>query len=343
MKNFKSFGSDNNSGVHPEILQAIINANAGHAIAYGDDYYTKSAIKKFKTLLGNNIDVYFVFNGTGANVVGLSTITNTYNSVICAETAHINVDECGAPEKITGCKIIPLPTDNGKITIDLIKQHVKGFGFEHHSQPKVISITQATEFGTVYTPDEIEEITSFAHKHNMYVHVDGARICNAAASLNLDLKSITTDVGIDVLSFGGTKNGMMYGEAVIFFNKNIANDFKYIRKQSTQLTSKMRYISAQFEALLSNNIWLKNAKHANMMAKLLADKIKDITKIKITQKVESNGIFAIVPKKYIPTIQQEFFFYFWNEDKSEVRWMTSYDTTEEDINKFSDFLHKVVV
>ena len=343
MKNFKSFASDNNSGVHPEIFQAMIDANTGHAIAYGDDYYTKSAIEKFKTLLGNNIDVYFVFNGTGANVTGLNTITNSYNSIICAETAHINVDECGAPEKNTGCKIIPLHTNNGKITIDLIKQHVKGFGFEHHSQPKVISITQATELGTVYTPDEIKELTSFAHKHNMLVHVDGARICNAAASLGLDLKNITTDVNIDILSFGGTKNGMMYGEAVIFFNKNLSNNFKYIRKQSMQLTSKMRYISAQFEALLSNNIWLKNAKHANEMAKLLADKIKDIHKITITQKVETNGIFAIIPEKYIPIIQEKYFFYVWDEDKSEVRWMTSYDTTEQDINNFSAFLHEVIV
>lgn len=343
MKNFKSFASDNNSGVHPEILQAMIDANSGHAIAYGNDYYTKSAIEKFKVLLGNNIDVYFVFNGTGANVVGLNTITNTYNSIICAETAHINVDECGAPEKNTGCKIIPVPTNNGKITINLIKQHIKGFGFEHHSQPKIISITQATELGTVYTPDEIKELTSFAHKHNMLVHVDGARICNAAVSLNLDLKNITTDVGIDILSFGGTKNGMMYGEAVIFFNKNLSNNVKYIRKQSMQLTSKMRYISAQFEALLSNNIWLKNAKHANKMAKLLSDKIKDIHRITITQKVETNGIFAIIPEKYIPIIQKEYFFYVWDEDKSEVRWMTSYDTTEQDINNFSAFLHEVIV
>ncbi|MCK5822466.1 MAG: low specificity L-threonine aldolase [Bacteroidales bacterium] len=343
MKNFRSFASDNNSGVHPEIFQAIIDANTGHTIAYGDDNYTKSAIKKFKFLLGDNIDVFFVFNGTGANITGLSTITNSYNSIICAETAHINVDECGAPEKITGCKIIPLHTNNGKITIDLIKPHVKGFGFEHHSQPKVISITQATELGTVYTPEEIKKITSFAHKNNMLVHVDGARICNAAASLGLSLKNITTDVDIDVLSFGGTKNGMMYGEAVIFFNKNMANNFKYIRKQSTQLTSKMRYISAQFEALLSNNIWLKNAKHANEMANLLADKIKDIPKIKITQKVETNGIFAIIPGKCISIIQEKYFFYVWDEDKSEVRWMTSYDTTEKDIDNFSSFLHEVIV
>ncbi|MBE9468016.1 MAG: low specificity L-threonine aldolase [Bacteroidetes bacterium] len=343
MKNFKSFASDNNSGVHPEILKAIIEANTGHSIAYGDDYYTEAAIKKFKALLGNNIDVYFVFNGTGANVTALSTITNSYNSIICAETAHINVDECGAPEKITGCKIIPVHTNNGKITVDLIKQHVKGFGFEHHSQPKVISITQSTELGTVYTPEEIKEITSFAHKNNMFVHVDGARICNAAASLNLNLKDITTDVDIDVLSFGGTKNGMMYGEAVIFFNKNIANNYKYVRKQSTQLTSKMRYISAQFEALLSNNIWLKNAENSNKMAKLLFEKIKDIPKIQITQKVETNGIFAIIPEKYISIIQKKYFFYIWDEDKSEIRWMTSYDTTEQDIDNFSSFLHNVIV
>jgi len=339
-KNKRGFASDNNPAVHPKILQAIIDASHGHTIAYGDDIYTLDAIEKIKEHFGENIDVYFVFNGTGANVLGLKALTNSFNSIICAETAHINVDECGAPEKFTGCKLLSVPTNNGKLTIEAIKYHMHGFDFEHHSQPKVISITQATELGTVYSPDEIKAITDFAHKYDMFVHVDGARICNAAASLNLSLKEITTDVGIDILSFGGTKNGMMFGEAIIFFDKKLTENFKYIRKQGMQLASKMRFIAVQFIAMLENELWLENASHANKMAKLLADEVAKIPQIKITQKVETNGIFVIIPQECIEPLQNEFFFYIWDENKSEVRWMTSYDTTEEDIFDFVKLLKK---
>ena len=226
--------------------------------------------------------------------------------------------------------------------MDKLKHHVYGFGDQHHAQPKVISITQPTELGTLYTLKEVKELADYAHKNNMLLHVDGARLSNAAASLNKSLKEITFDLGVDVLSFGGTKNGMMFGEAIVFRNKELSKDFAFIRKQGMQLASKMRFISAQFEELLSNDLWLKNAQHSNRMAKTLADEVKNIPKIKITQKVEANGVFAIVPKQYVPNLQKEYFFYVWNEQTSEVRWMCSFDTTEEDIYNFVALLKKIV-
>jgi len=338
----RGFASDNNSGVHPEILKTIEKVNIGHVIGYGDDIYTESAIKIIKEHFGEDIEVYFVFNGTAANVLGLKAATESFNSIICVETAHINQDECGAPEKFTGCKIIAVPSKNGKIRIEQVQEHLYGIGFEHHSQLKVISITQATELGTVYTIEELKELTDFAHKNNLLIHVDGARICNAAVYLNRNLKEITTDVGIDILSFGGNKNGLMFGEALIFFNQKLKEDFKYYRKQGMQLFSKMRFLAAQFEALLTDNLWQKNAEHSNKMAKLLANEVRKIPQIQITQKVETNGVFAIVPKQYIPILQKEFFFYIWDENRSEVRWMTSFDTTEEDVNNFVKLLKKTL-
>ncbi|MCD4833312.1 MAG: low specificity L-threonine aldolase [Bacteroidales bacterium] len=338
--NKRGFASDNNSGVHPEIMKAIIEANEGHTIAYGDDIYTERAKAKLYEHFGNDIDIYFVFIGTAANVLGLNVATRSWNSVICAETSHINEDECGAPEKFNGFKLLSVETSDGKLTIDLIQKHIRGFDFEHHSQPKIISITQATELETVYTTDEIKELADFAHQNKMFLHMDGARIANAAVSLNKGFKEFTKDMGVDILSFGGTKNGMMYGEAILFLNKELGQDFKYVRKQGMQLASKMRFISVQFERYLSNNLWYKNAKHANDMAQLLASKIKDIPQIQITQKVEANGIFAIVPKEIIPELKQEYFFYDWDESRSEVRWMTSFDTQEEDINNFVELIKK---
>ncbi|MGC9344427.1 MAG: threonine aldolase family protein, partial [Bacteroidales bacterium] len=274
--NKRGFASDNNAGVHPDILKAIENVNSGHTIAYGDDPYTEQATHKIKEIFGKECEVFFVFIGTAANVLGLDAVTQPYNSIICAETAHIHVDECGGPEKFTGCKLLSVETEDGKLTVEGIKKHMHGFGFEHHSQPKVISITQASEMGTVYTVEEIREITEYAHSMGLLVHMDGARISNAAVSLGKDFKDFTVDAGIDVLSFGGTKNGMMYGEAVIFFNKHLAHDFKYRRKQGMQLASKMRFISAQFTAFLSDDLWKKNAQHANRMAKLLEQKVSKI-------------------------------------------------------------------
>lgn len=338
-----NFASDNHSGIHPEVLKSISDVNYGHVNAYGYDDYTKQAIDKFKSILKNDIEVFFVFNGTGANVTALSAITNTFNSIICSEYSHIHVDECGAIEKIHGSKLITIPTSNGKITIEQIKQKLIRQDDEHFSQPKVISLTQSTEYGTLYTINEIKEITKFAHDNDMYVHVDGARISNAAASLQVSLKDLIVDTDIDVLSFGGTKNGLMMGEAVIFLNSKLAKNFKFIRKQNMQLASKMRFIAAQFSALLSNDLWLKNATHSNNMAKLLYEKIKDIPKIKITQEVEVNSVFAIIPKEYIQILQNEYYFYIWNDNTSEVRLMCTFDTKESDVLKFADLIKKTVI
>lgn len=342
MKVRKHFASDNTSMVHEKIMQAMLEANRGQVISYGEDVYTEHAIRKIKEVLGQDIDVYFVYNGTGANVTGLAAATHSYHAVLCAETAHINEDECGAPEKFAGCKLLPIPTDDGKIRIRQLEKYLHSVGFEHHAQPKVISITQSTELGTLYTVNEIREIADFAHQHDMYLHMDGARIANAAAALNVGLREITGDAGVDILSFGGTKNGMMFGEAVVFFNKTISKDFKYIRKQSTQLASKMRYIAVQFEALLKDDLWLQNARHANAMAKLLEKQVKDIPQIEVMQPAVVNAVFAKVPKEIIPKLQEKYYFYVWDEETSVVRWMTAYDTTEEDVAHFVGEIKKLL-
>ena len=338
----RSFASDNNAGVHPEILKAIKNANDGHVIAYGGDPITARAIKLFQKHFGREIAVYFVFGGTGANVLSLKAITQSYQTIICAESAHVHVDECGAPENFTGCKLVLVPTTDGKLRVEQIKPLLYGIGVEHHVQPGVITVSQATEMGTVYTKKELKTLANFAHDNGMLLHVDGARLANAAVSLGVPLREITTDAGVDVLSFGGTKNGMMYGEAVVFFDQNLAADFKYIRKQGMQLPSKMRFIAAQFECLLSRDLWRRSATHANRMAHVLASELAKLSQIKITQPVETNGVFATIPKKYIPALQKKYFFYVWDEDISEVRLMASFDTTEEDIRDFVKFVRKTV-
>ena len=338
----RSFASDNNAGVHPEVIEAIRAANEGHVVAYGDDPFTERAVKVFQKQFGKDIAVYFVFGGTGANVLGLKAITNSFEAVVCAETAHINVDECGAPEKFTGCKLLSARTTDGKLKPEHIKPFLHGVGFEHHVQPRVVSVSQATEMGTVYSRSELKTLARFAHDHNLLLHVDGARIANAAVSLNTSLKEITVDAGVDVLSFGGAKNGMMYGEAVVFFDTKRAADFKYIRKQGMHLPSKMRFISAQFEALLSDDLWRRSAAHANRMARVLASELEKIPNVKLTQPVESNGVFAEIPAKYIPTLQKKYFFYVWNEETSECRFMASFDTTEEDIHDFVALVRKTV-
>ena len=338
----KGFASDNNSGVHFEILKAMEEANQGHVVGYGNDFYTQKAIGIFKEKFGQETEVFFVFNGTGANVLGLSTVTHSFNSIICAETAHIQEDECGAPEKFTGCKLLPVEPENGKLTPEKIRHHIKGFDFEHHSQPRVISISQVTEMGTVYQPNEIAELADLAHKNNMLLHMDGARIANAAVALGLDFKAFTKDCGVDILSFGGTKNGMMMGEAVLFFNPSLTPLTKYIRKQSMQLYSKMRFVGAQFIAYFENDLWKKTASHANKMAKLLEAEVAKIPEIKLTQTVNANGVFAIVPREIIEPLQQSFFFYIWNDVTSEVRWMTSFDTKEDEIFEFTKLIKELV-
>jgi threonine aldolase len=338
----RSFASDNNAGVHPELIEAIKAANEGHVVAYGNDPFTARATRLFQKHFGRNVAVYFVFGGTGANVLGLKAITNSYEAIICADTAHVHVDECGAPEKFTGCKLLTVPTPDGKLRVEQIKPLLHGIGVEHHVQPRVISISQATEMGTVYTKKELKTLADFAHDHNLLLHVDGARLANAAVWLNASLKDITAGAGVDVLSFGGTKNGMMYGEAVVFFDKQRASDFKFIRKQGTHLPSKVRFISAQFEALLSGDLWRRSAMHSNRMAQLLGSELAKVPQIKLTQPVESNGVFAIIPPRFVPALQKKYFFYVWDEEISEVRLMASFDTTEDDIRDFIGFVRKTV-
>lgn len=338
----RGFASDNNSGIHPEILSAIATANQGHAVGYGGDELTEQARQLFKQEFGDQTEVFFVFNGTGANVLGLSTLAHSFHSIICADTAHIQTDECGAPEKLTGCKLLPVETQKGKITPKGIRKYLHGFDFEHHSQPRVISISQVTELGTVYSLEEIKAITSLAHEYGLFVHMDGARLANAAVALGLPFRAFTVDAGVDVLSFGGTKNGMMMGEAVLFFNPELTKNTKYIRKQSMQLYSKMRFVSAQFLAYFENDLWKRSATHSNAMARLLESEVKKIPAIQLTQEVEANGVFAIVPSEIIPQLQEKYFFYMWDEHRSEVRWMTSFDTEEEDIHNFVALIKSLV-
>ena len=342
MKPARSFASDNNAGVHPKVLQAISSVNHGHVVGYGDDPYTAAAVRKFKQHFGSDIEVFIVFNGTAANTLGLKAMTESYQAVICSDAAHIYTDECGAPEKFAGCKLLPIATTDGKLTVDSVRHAYHGIGDQHHVQPRVISITQVTEMGTVYKPKEVRDLARFAHQRNMLLHMDGARIANAAVSLGLTLREATCDLGVDVLSCGGTKNGAMGAEAVVFFDRKLCQDFLYVRKQGMQLASKMRFISAQFEALLTGDLWKQNAAHANRMAKLLQQEIRKIPRVKIVYDVEANGVFAQIPRQAIAKLQKRHFFYVWNEEQSVVRWMCSFDTTEEDVKQFARFVAQTV-
>lgn len=344
----RSFASDNNAGIHPEIIEAIVRVNRGHVVAYGDDPYTRSAIAKFEEHFGSGIDVFFTFNGTGANVLGLQAINRPYHAVLCSDYAHIYTDECGAPEKHTGCKLIPLAHQDGKITVESVRHAYHGIGDQHHVQARVISITQSTEMGTVYRPEEIQALAKFAHEHEMFLHMDGARLANAAASSGQTLRQATRDLGVDVLSFGGTKNGIMGGEAVVFFNqeassnRELSRDFLYLRKQGMQLASKMRFIAAQFEALLTDDLWRRSADHANRMARRLEKEISGIPGVKVMWPVEANGVFAQIPRHAIEKIIARYFFYMWIEEESIVRWMCSFDTTEEDVKDFARVVAEAV-
>ena len=309
----RGFASDNNAGVHPAIFRELLASNEGHALGYGSDIFTDNARELFKEHFGKETEVFFVFTGTAANVLGLSAVTRSYNSVIAASTAHLEQDECGAPEKFTGCKVLTVDSPDGKISDKLIETHLHGFDFEHHSQPRVVSVTQSTEMGTVYTVSEIREIADFVHAKGLLLHMDGARIANAAVSLGLPFRAFTTDAGVDILSFGGTKNGMMFGEAICFLRPGLSADFKYIRKQGMQLASKMRYISAQYIAYFRDELWKQCADHSNRMARLLADGLRQFSEVRLTQKVESNGIFLILPGELARKMQSNYFFYPWNE------------------------------
>jgi threonine aldolase len=342
MKPSRSFASDNNAVVHPEVLEAVVQANQGHVVGYGDDRYTESAVRKFREHFGDGIEVFFVFNGTAANVLSLDALTRPHHAVLCSEMSHIYNDECGAPERITGCKLIPLAAPLGKLNVEIVANAYHGIGDQHHVQPKVISITQSTEAGTVYQTSEVQELARFAHEREMYLHMDGARISNAVVAQGLTLRQATRDLGVDVLSFGGTKNGLMGVEAVVFFQPRLAQDFLFVRKQGMQLASKMRFLSVQMEALLTNELWRRNAEHSNRMARALEAEVKKIPQVKIVYPVEANGVFAQIPRAAIKKIQERYFFYPWIEEEAVVRWMCSLDTTEEDIREFVAFVGECV-
>ena len=341
----RGFGSDNHSGFSPEVMDALVRANDRHALAYGDDEVTARLETLIKETFGQQASIYLVFNGTGANVLCIDAMCRSHEAVVCAETAHINVDECGAPQRIVGCRLLTVDTPDGKLTPELVKTRLHGFGFEHHSQPKAISISQPTELGTLYTCEEIKALADLAHSNNMYLHVDGARLANAAVALGCSFKEMTTDLGVDALSFGGTKNGLIMGESCVLLNPCLqksylsgadsqTDEMRYRRKQMTQLGSKMRFMAAQMECYLKSGMWRRNAEHSNRMAQLLRAEVEKVEGVKIMYPVQVNSVFAQLPRDVWKRLQERYFFYDWDEDKDVVRWMCSFDTTEEDIKSF---------
>lgn len=336
----RGFASDNYSGIHPEVLAAIAAANDGHQIAYGEDQYTERLQEVFRSHFGERTRAFPVFNGTGANVTGLQAMLPRWGAVISASTAHINVDEGGAPERIGGFKLLTVPTDDGKLTPELVDREAWGWGDEHRAQPLVVSITQSTELGTLYTVDEIKALAEHAHDRGMKLHLDGARISNAAAALDVPLRAFTTDAGVDVLSFGGTKNGAMLGEAIVMLNPDAADGLLYSRKFNMQLSSKMRFVSAQLIALLEGDLWLRNARHSNAMAQRLRTEVEQgiadgsIKGVGFTQPTQSNGVFATLPDGVADRLREKFRFYDWDAARNEVRWMCSFDTQESDVDAF---------
>lgn len=336
----RGFASDNYSGVHPQILLALAAANAGHQVAYGEDVYTERLQQVFAQHFGEGVEAFPVFNGTGANVTGLQSMLPRWGAVVSASTAHINSDEGGAPEKVAGLKLLTVPTPDGKLTPELIDREAWGWGDEHRAQPLVVSITQTTELGTAYSVDEIRAIADHVHERGMKLHMDGARISNAAASLGLPLRAFTRDAGVDVLSFGGTKNGALGAEAIVVLNPEASEGLKYLRKLNMQLSSKMRFVSAQLIALLEGDLWLESASHANAMARRLRDALDagiaagELPGLGFTQQTQSNGVFATLPGGVADRLRERFRFYDWDASRGEVRWMCSFDTTEADIDAF---------
>jgi threonine aldolase len=328
------FASDNHAGVHAEVMDAVVAANDGHAAAYGGDPWTASAAARFRDHFGPSASAFPVFNGTAANVLSLVALTEPWQAVVCARTAHVHLDECGAPER-AGRKLLIVDTPDGRLTPELVEPLLVRIGDEHAIQPRVVSIAQSTELGTVYTPEAVAELADWAHGHGLLLHVDGSRLCNAAAALGVPLRALTTDAGADALSFGGTKIGLMGAEAVVLLRDDAPDGFKYLRKQSMQLASKMRYISAQLDALLAGDLWRRAAEHANAMAKRLADAVDGAPGLRITQPIEANGVFAILPPDVTARLQEDWPFYVWDEGTGEVRWMTAWDTAPEDVDAFA--------
>ena len=333
----KSFGSDNHAGVHPAVLQAIVDANSGDAVAYGADARTERVADELREAFGAD-DAFLVLNGSGANVLGLSLLLRRHEGVICAESAHINTDECGAPERLIGTKLLPVPSPDGKITPELIAEQLSGRGDDHRSQPGVVAVTQSTELGTCYTLAELRKITDFCHASDLRVYLDGARLANAAASLDCSLPELAACA--DVLSFGGTKNGAMGAEALVVMQPGLAEEVPYLRKQQTQLTSKMRFVAAQFGALLQDGLWRSNAAHANAMARRLAEGAAVVDGVELVYPVQANAVFARLRARHIAALQEDWIFHVWDETESVVRWMTAFDTTEADVDAFLTSIRK---
>ncbi len=329
-----ALASDNGSGVHPKVMDAIAEANRGHAVSYGDDPWTEQAFRLLKTVFGQDCEIFLTFTGTGANVLGLSALTPPFGSVLCSSCSHIATDECGAPERILGCKLDMLPHTAGKVAAADVHSRLAHLGFQHHNQPRVLSLTQPTELGTLYSLDEISELSKICHEAGLFVHMDGARLSNACAALDQDPAAVTRGVGVDVLSFGLTKNGAMDAEAVIVFNPHLAEGMKYQRKQQMQLASKMRFLSAQFVAMLTDDLWLANARQANTMAARLCDGVSANSGIRVEYPVEANAVFATVHESMLDPLLGEQYFYTWDPAGPVVRWMASFDTTESVIDSF---------
>jgi threonine aldolase len=334
----RDFASDNASGVHPEVLAAIAGANAGHVFSYGADPYTEHFQTVVQRVFGAPAEAFPVFNGTAANVLSLQALLPPWGAVICADTAHIHNDENGAPERVGHMKLLTVGAPHGKLTPALIDERAKFFGDEHRAQPAAVSITQATEVGTVYTADELRAIADHAHGLGLSLHVDGTRIANAAAALDVPLRALTTDVGVDVLSLGGTKNGLMFAEAIVVLNPDAVTGIKYLRKMNMQLASKMRFMSAQLIAMFEGDLWLRSARHANAMAARLSEAIADLPGARITKPTQTNGVWAIVPPAAAEHARKTFHFYDWDEPAHEVRLMCSFDTTEADVDRLVDEL-----
>lgn len=334
MQPWRGFASDNYAGVHPEILEALTRVNSGHQVAYGDDSITAELDERMAALFGRPVGVYPVFNGTGANVVALSSIMNQWEAVVCTNTAHIHMDEGGAPEKVAGIKLWTVPGVNGKLTPDLIRSAAHDFGFVHYAQPGAVSIAQSTEMGTVYTVEEVTAISESAHELGLRVHMDGARIANAAVALGVPVADFTVNAGVDILSFGGTKNGMLMGEVIVVFNPDVVHGVEFFRKSFMQLNSKMRFASAQMIALLSEDLWLKSATHANDMAQKLKLAVEQIPGITIEVPTDANAVFARMPEEVVERLQSKWRFYTW-DSPTLVRWMCAWDTQESDVDAFA--------
>ena len=332
MDSHKSFGSDNHAGAHEAVLRALVQANSGDANAYGADPWTDRATASLRTAFGARGGVFFVFTGTAANVLGLSLLLRPYEAVICPETGHMHVDECGAPERILGSKLLTVATPDGKLTPGLIAPRLDWRGDEHRVQARVVAISQVTELGTCYSLDELKQLGEFCRGEGLLLYVDGARLANAAAHLGCSLADLAAHA--DVLSFGGTKNGAVGAEAVVVMSEELAAGAPFLRKQQSQLASKMRYLAAQFLGLLEGELWLRNASHANAMARRLADGIQDVPGVKLRQAVESNAVFAALPPAHIARLQELWNFYIWDPSAHMVRWMTAFDTAEADVDAF---------